>query len=158
MADSRFSEDLRYRQYDQLLAVGGVLLILSVLAAQVYWYGPGLSLRLFGLLVLVALSGVYFVYLLKLRQNNKVTRKNLKVKLRSLFQVREKIPLDRIDEVRVVNYPTFAQRYGRSGWLNGEKFLSLVGRNGVEIRTLDGDVYFVGTKQPEALAEQLRAA
>lgn len=158
MSSTKFQEHLRFRQYDVLaatLALLGAAAYATVATALAPTSAP---LKLVALALVSGALLARVVYLLRVRQETRVTRKNLKVRLRAFLGMRERIPLDEIEECAVVRYPPFAQRYGRGGWLSGERFLSLVGRNGVAIRTKDGEAYFVGTRRPRELAAAINAA
>lgn len=158
MTSAPFRESAQFRQYDLFFALCAVLALSLFLiygqldrGAEGYPRMAALSLVAVGVLA-------YLVHLVMVRQRVRVTQRKLKVDQNSLLKQKMRIPLEEITEVKEEHYPVFAQRYGQSGWLSGERFVSLHGRNGVAIKTESGQRYFIGSRRAQELAEALRQA
>ena len=158
MTTSSFRESFQFRQYDLLFALVAVLALSLFLIIEQFDRGADAYARIAALSVVAIGVMTYLVHLLMVRQRIRLTERKLKVDQRSLVRKKTRIPLEAITEVREEHYPVFAQRYGQSGWLSGERFVSLVGRNGVAIKTANGSRYFIGSRRARELAEALRQA
>jgi len=151
----RYFEKHRSQQYDLIAALALLLTIIVGLGYRTFleptpsWVK--LSIIGFGVLIV----GAQLLHHLRARQEIRVTRKKLKVDQYSLISRKARIPLSEIEKIDEVSYPVFAQRYGGSGWLCNERFLSLIGRNGLAITTRSGKRFFVGSRTPDQLYEAL---
>lgn len=155
----KYIEQQRFTQYDTLFAA------LALLGASAYLLFQQLTLaaettwlKVAMLAAVICALGAYVGHLFIVKLETKVTSKNLKVRLSSFIGLRKRIPLQDIENCEVIHYPTYAQRYGEGGWLNGETSISLTGRNGLAIRTRDGQSFFIGSRDPEALLQHLSMA
>lgn len=156
MAQPKYREEVRSRQYDLIFALVALLVASIFLTYEAFMSA---QLPVFKLSILLAATTAIAVYLyhhLLARHDIRVTRKKLKIDQDSVRDHKTRIPLKDIEEVAEVRHPTYAQRYGQGGWLSGEKFLSLVGRNGLEIKTKDGNSYFIGSRNARKLKEALQ--
>ncbi len=155
---SKFREVVHFRQYDLLLALS------ALLAAGLYLtftFATAASVDTGKLLLAGSVSlglGLYVTHLVRARHRIRVTTKNLKVDQTSLISQKARIPLSEIASVDVVRHPVFAQHYGHGGWLSGERYLSLTGRNGLRIETKAGESYFIGSRRAKELKRAISVA
>ncbi len=158
MTNAKFREVVRFRQYDLLFALCSLLLAGLVLSYS-FLMMTEVPLGRLAVASLVSVGlALYIGQLLFANHRIRVTRKKLKVDQDSLISQKARIRLDEISSVELVRHPLYAQRYGHGGWLSGERYLSLTGRNGLKIETNSGERYFIGSRRAKELKRAILMA
>jgi hypothetical protein len=97
------------------------------------------------------------ILLRSLRLVTKIDEKGIRFQFYPLHYRKHKIKWEELSEVRVVKMQIGAQL---SGWNvsigKPELFYSFTGRNGLELHLKNGGYIFIGSQEPEKLAEAIK--
>jgi|GEM_PF-4301431 len=115
-----------------------------------------LGISWFSLAIFVVAAIIFIITRIKLK--TKVTSKGIDVKLSPFYRFKVKIAHTDVASYRLEETEPFTIKTTRNfnSWF--EKRFTLTGRNGVSITTCDGNNYFIGSTDPEALNKALQKA
>lgn len=144
MANKIYQEKQRYHDW---IVVG--LLALATLgllygASTYFWDPQGTLVYSIVSLLLAAGLGYAIYWLTSLRSKVTITDEKIKFKLKGPIEATKKIAWDDIESCTIVKSPALAKWDRAKITLTDEKFYSLNGRNGLMIKTRDGNHYFIG--------------
>jgi len=154
MATLIYKEKQRYADKSMLL-----LLIIGTLSA-VYGLvgtlttGMETGKALIYSLIALLLGGLFF-FLRRLRLKVVVNDKKIKYKLAPFHSSSREIRWQDVASCKIVKTPLLAPNHGTKHRFGGEKRVTFHGRNGLSIRTKDGQKFFIGVKDIDGLREAL---
>lgn len=147
----------RFRRWEVLLPL--VLLLLFTIynvyeSAVVLDFQPQAAVFK-GLLALLLLAGI-LGYLLSIRLLVKVDEEKIKFQYFPLHRKKQKIYWSDVEQYEVLNLPLSVQL---SGWGMhvGERMFCVAPGSGIRLHLKNGQKVFISCKEPEAIAEILRA-
>lgn len=159
MSKRIFKEKQTYQNRD-------VLVIIGLIATMLLWNSVhhlmisetrNLLLALSSLAVAIGL-GVWMWRLTRTRLATKITTKKITSRLDAIRAQKVQIPIADIASCEVVETPLAAQWTGGNISFEHEQMLSVNGRNGLAIETHDGQRFFVGSSDVEALKKAVQRA
>jgi len=106
-------------------------------------------------LTVTAFLGGIFYLLNRTRMKVSINKKRIKFKVMPFHQKARRIAWDEVTDYQIVRTNQTEQWIGGNIHLPGERFISLVGRNGLSVRTKSGRQYFIGCKDVEKLENAL---
>lgn len=139
------------------------LLILGVLAlSSLVIFGGGIK-SLFAievdysesifLITMALLFGVITWYLAQSKVKVAISKKKIKCKTSSISPQKYSIAWEDIEECEIVKTSKADQWSGGNITFNHEKMISMTGRNGLAIKTKEGESYFIGFKNLSKLKQ-----
>ncbi|NBC24879.1 MAG: hypothetical protein GVX78_04610 [Bacteroidetes bacterium] len=152
MATKYFKEKQKLKK-PLLQGLLGILALYTtyLLVVELYSYGVMhiASVILLSFAVIFTVSAFWIAYKLKLKTT--ITNKGIKYKLSPLHRSKHKISWDDVDRFKIIETPNMSsmQEFSMRYWF--EKKITISGRNGLAITTNDGDHYFIGSQDVEAL-------
>lgn len=146
-----YKERLKYERWDVLI----LLLVLTISLFLAFGYkllndSIGLSPveAIFALIFLASLLFLWF-YLAKVRMKIEISESWIKFRYYPLHSKSRKVFFTEIKKVEAVNTPWTAEYTGLSvNFRPFDKIYSTIGRTGIEIYLKNGEVLFLGTKNP----------
>lgn len=107
------------------------------------------------LLVLASIATVIgaIAWLRAVKLKVEVTQKDIKYKLYPLHAKKQSIPWEEVAECKIVSTPEAAQWCGGNITFADEKRYSLSGRNGLAIKTVQDENYFIGFQDVSKLQQ-----
>ncbi len=155
MSNVFFKEEQRFDNYFALFCLG-VLGTGAIVAAIIQLQATHPNYFIAGLLFITSLTiGTGIWWLTRLRMKVSISDKGIKFKLSPLYPKKQLIPWKKIDSCMIIKTPEAAQWCGGNITFNHEKRVSLTGRNGLAIKTKDGENLFIGIKQVTGLCSSL---
>ncbi|SEQ25010.1 hypothetical protein [Neolewinella agarilytica] len=106
-------------------------------------------------LIALSLGGILW-FLRRLQLKVVVNDKKIKYKLAPLHDSSRKISWENVESCKIVKTPLLAPNHGSKHHFGGEKRLTFYGRNGLSIRTKDGQNFFIGVKDVDSLRSALK--
>ncbi len=106
------------------------------------------------MLIAISLGGILW-FLRRLQLKVVVNDKKIKYKLAPLHDSSRKIRWENVESCKIVKTPFLAPNHGTKHRFGGEKRLTFYGRNGLSIRTKDGQKFFIGVKDVDSLRSAL---
>lgn len=159
MSKRLFKEEQTYQSKDVLFAIGLIAVVL--LANGVYQLiengARNLSVVLTSMAVVAGL-GAWMWYLAHTRLATKITTKKITARMDAFRARKVQIPIADIASCEAVETPLAAQWTGGNISFENERVLSVNGRNGLAIETHDGQRFFVGSSDVEALKQAVQRA
>ncbi|MBR9921500.1 MAG: hypothetical protein GYB31_11730 [Bacteroidetes bacterium] len=157
MAKKLYKETSRFKGLLFYGLTGLLFLLTAGRLTQLLLAGEQLTAAewIFFLLTLLGLGALVW-YVSRLRMKLSVTEKGISYKLSPLHSHKQRIPWEEVESYRIVKTPIAQQFHGGNITFNHEKRFSTNGRNGVEIHTRSGDVYFLGSNRPGELKKALK--
>lgn len=107
------------------------------------------------LIVVAAIIASYTVYLKRLSLKLSITKNGIKFAMPPKYPSKQFLPWSEIESCRIVETSKAAQWSGGNISYKNEKNISVTGRNGLEVNTIDGESYFIGCKDVAALRKAL---
>ncbi len=104
-------------------------------------------------ITLVIICAVWWLTRLKLKVA--IGDKNIKFKMSPRHVKKRSIPWEEVEKCEIVKTSEAAQWSGRNITFHREKRFSLTGRNGLAIKTRNGECYFIGCKNIAKLRQTL---
>ncbi|MCB0705333.1 MAG: hypothetical protein KDC34_08490 [Saprospiraceae bacterium] len=156
MSKKLYKETSRYKG-PFFYGVTGLLLILtSIRLFQLLFLSNQIQTGeiIFSVLILGGLSGLLW-YVTSLKMKLSITEKGIDYKLSPLHSRKKRIPWEEVESCEIVKTPILQQYQGGNITFNHEKRFSANGRNGLQIRTKDGDVYFLGSNRLQELKKTI---
>lgn len=150
-----FKEEQRFDNYLALITLGlfglGAIVggMIHLLKAESNYLFAALS---FTTAIAIGL-GIW--WLTRLKMKVVVSEKGIKFKLSPIHPKKQLIPWKKIDSCVIVKTSEAAQWCGGNITFNHEKRVSLTGRNGLAIKTKEGENVFIGVKEVSELHEAL---
>lgn len=135
-----------------------MFLTISALIKRFFVHSEGLVTSFpFLIMILMALGGITWFLLFRVKMEIKVNKKGLKLRYYPMYPKKLKIKWDDIEDYEFVNTSDVAQWNGWDVHFSslGEKYYSLCGRTGMRIHTKDGEQIFVGSKQLPELRDKI---
>ncbi len=147
-----YKERLKYERWDVLI----LLLVLTISLFLAFGYkllndSMGLSPleAIFALVFLAFLAFLWF-YLARVRMKIEISEAWIKFRYYPLHSKSRKINFSQIQKVEAVNTPWSAEYTGLSvNFRPNDKIYSTIGRTGVELSLKNGEILFLGTKNPD---------
>jgi uncharacterized membrane protein YciS (DUF1049 family) len=155
MSKVKFKETQKYENKYVLIALGTVGLAAVPLGMYLLLSSEK---DVMGAIILFALAfsvGFLIWWLTHLKLKVTVTEKKVKFKLSPLHFKKQAIPWEDIDRCEIIKTPEAAKWSGGNISSLAEKRYSLTGRNGLAIKTKEGEFFFIGCKNIEALRRAL---
>ena len=155
MSKIKFKETQQYENKPVLIALGAIGL--TAIPSGAYFLLSS-EQDITGGIVLFTLAlsvSVLIWWLTRLKLKVTVTEKKVKFKLSPLHLKKQAIPWEDIDRCEIIKTPEAAKWSGGNISSLAEKRYSLTGRNGLAIKTKEGEHYFIGCKNIEALRRAL---
>jgi hypothetical protein len=110
-----------------------------------------------GMLAIACLLGAILYGLVQLKLKVTVSEKSIKYKLYPFHAKAQKIRWEDVEDCCIVKTPKAAEWHGASVRYNGESRFSLAGRNGLRVKTKDGDKYFIGCSDVDGLQKAMQS-
>lgn len=157
MTIQKFKEKSRYG--DRVILGALSLAMLALLAVGVKnAFSPDFDWLYVGVcLAGTAFLGGIFYLLNRTRMKVSINDERIKFKVKPFHQKARRIDWDEVENCQIVRTNQTRQWTGGNVHQPGEAFISLVGRNGLSIRTKSGQQYFIGCKDVEGLESALTA-
>ncbi len=150
-----FKEVQRFDNYLALFSLG-LLGLGAIIAGIIHLSAPQPNYFIIALLFITAAAvGVGIWWLTRLKMKVVISEKGIKFKLSPVHPKKQSIPWEKIDSCVIVKTPEAAQWCGGNITFNHEKRVSLTGRNGLAIKTKEGENLFIGVKQVAGLRKSL---
>lgn len=150
-----FKEEQRFDNYLALFSLG-LLGLGAIIAGIIHLSGPESNYLIATLLFsTAAVVGTGIWWLTRLKMKVVISEKGIKFKLSPVHPKKQSIPWKKIDSCMIVKTPEAAQWCGGNITFNHEKRVSLTGRNGLAIKTKEGENLFIGVKQIAGLRKSL---
>jgi hypothetical protein len=158
MSKKYFKETVDIKGKNYWIGAITLIFLLSMLGffEKVKDFDGWVSLSWVSLAALMAATIIFIITRVKLK--TKVTSKGIDVKLSPFYRSKVKIPHTDVASYRIEETEPFTIKTTKNfnSWF--EKRFTLTGRNGVSITTCDGNNYFIGSTDPEALNKALHKA
>ena len=158
MSKKYFKETVDIKGKNYWIGAIALIFLLSVLGffEKVKDFDGWVSLSWVSLAALMVATIIFIITRVKLK--TKVTSKGIDVKLSPFYRSKVKIPHTDVASYRIEETEPFTIKTTKNfnSWF--EKRFTLTGRNGVSITTCDGNNYFIGSTDPEALNRALQQA
>lgn len=147
-----YKERLKYERWDVLI----LLLVLTISLFLAFGYkllsdSMGFSPveAIFALVFLGFLAFLWF-YLARVRMKIEITEVGIKFRYYPLHSKSRKISFSQIEKVEAINTPWSAEYTGLSvNFRPVDKVYSTIGRTGIQLLLKNGEVLFLGTKNPD---------
>ena len=159
MSKKLFKEKQKFQGVEIIMLVA--LLMIGVVykcVSELLQPTEGLSLTIGISVSILAVLGFIMTYLLRLRLKTVVKADHISFSMPPLQSSKEKIKWEDVAVCEIIKTPLLAQWHGGNICFNNEKTYSFSGRNGVHIATKSGEVYFIGSKKPDALKDAIQQA
>ncbi len=155
MSKVKFKETQQYKNkvVPVILGIVGVILIIRGITFLTV-KEPNFGSAIFLFIVAVAIGALVWG-LTKLKLKVAITEKNVKFKLSPVHLKKHSIPWGEIDQCEIVKTSEAAQWSGGNIAFNHEKRYSLTGRNGLAIKTKQGERFFIGCSDVSELRRTL---
>jgi hypothetical protein len=154
-----FKEKQTFQGKDIIVLASAIVLILVITFYQQVFVEQNFSLGSgAALLLLIAGLAVWIWSLFQRELEVKISNKKIICKQNYWFSRKYKIKLDEIDSCTIVKTPFAAQLHGSNITVGGEKMLSFTGRNGLAIKTNDGQRYFIGSRRVGEMKKAIKKA
>jgi|AntRauTorckE5430_2_1112549.scaffolds.fasta_scaffold00930_5 hypothetical protein len=155
MTNHKFKEKSRYGDRVIIGAICLSMLALlflgaeNALSANFDWRYQGVCLT-----TMAFLGGILY-FLNRTRMKVSINEDRIKFKVRPFHQKSRRIGWEDVEDCQIIRTNEQEQWQGGNIHRPGEIFISLVGRNGLSIRTKSGRQYFIGCKDVDGLTEAL---
>ncbi len=154
MSKRKYHEHQTFRQFDIMALLVGTFAVSSFILIQKLYLTPGevpaICIALYTMIIAASLIAI--VYYLKVKLIISVNPKYLKYQYFPIHYKKQRVELSEIKSCKVVQTSLQAEY---SGWAIsygvGTKQFSVSGKNGIEIELKNGNVIFLGSKNPEEL-------
>ena len=103
----------------------------------------------------VILTGLTIRFLLNMRLKTAISEKEIQFKLAPFHNEKKRIRWKDVASCKIVKTPLAAQYHGNNITFNNEKRFSFSGRNGVLLKTNEGDRYFIGTRKLDQFSDAI---
>jgi hypothetical protein len=155
MTIHKFKEQSRYGDRIILGAIALAMLALLVVGVNsMLSTSPDWTYTAVCLAGTAVLGGVFYL-LNRARMKVSINDKRIKFKVKPFHQKARRIDWDEVEDCNIVRTNQTEQWNGGNAHRPGEAFISLVGRNGLSIRTKSGRQYFIGCKDVDGLETAL---
>ncbi len=155
MAKKIYKEKQQYENY-LILGILGLTSALLVLGGIRLLFDPqGDYLRPISLFIIALSMGGLIWWLTNLQLKVTISKKNIKFKLSPIHPKKQAIAWEDIERCTLVKTSEAAQWSGGNITFNHEKRVTLSGRNGLSIKTKNGEFYFIGFKNLSQLQQVL---
>jgi hypothetical protein len=161
MAKTIYKEKQQYKRWDVLIPLAAFILVLLYGFITHITGTAGKTSSLHPAWVLISIIGLIlaFAYLLSLRLLVIITRRHLRFQYFPLhFQI-QKVKLEEIANCEPIEIPVTAEL---SGWnvnfTSMQPNYSVNGRKGLSVELKNGDTFFIGSKDPDALKTAIQKA
>ncbi len=155
MAKVYFKEKQRYSNKWVLVILGIVCLLTIFGGVKFLLKSPADYFQAIFLLVTALALGVLIWWLTRLKMKVVISEKNIKFKMSPIHLKKQVVPWEDVEKYEVVKTSEAAQWSGGNITFNDEKKYSMTGRNGLAFKTKNGEYYFIGCKDVEALRSAL---
>lgn len=161
MAKTIYKEKQQYKRWDVLIPLAAFILVLLYGFFVHVTGSAGKSSSLHPAWVLISIIGLImaFAYLLSLRLIVIITRRHLRFQYFPLHFSIQKVKLEEIENCEPVVVPVSAEL---SGWnvnfTSLQPNYSVNGRKGLNVQLKNGDTFFIGSKNPDALKTAVEKA
>lgn len=157
MTNYKFKEKSRYG--DRVVLGAICLAMFALLAVSVKnMLSPGFDWLYLGVCLagIVFLGGIFYL-LNQTRMKVSINDERIKFKVKPFHQKARRIDWEDVEDCHIVRTNKTEQWHGGNIHLPGEVFVSLVGRNGLSIKTKSGRQYFIGCEDVDGLENALIA-
>lgn len=154
----KYKENQRFRRTDVLLLLIALIGGVSYRLIDLYILNPGQDggQSSFALLIILSLAAILTV-LLSLRLITKIDDKGIRFLFYPWHYKTHKIDWDEIAECRVIDIPLQAQWSGLNvNITTNDLFYSFTGRKGLELRLTNGQQIFIGSRNPQDVADAIQ--
>lgn len=159
MATKILREEQRCRSLNIfLMLLLFILLTVGALVKSFFVQSEGLITSYpFLILVLLALGGITWFLLYRVKMEINVSKKGLNLRHYPMHPKKLKIKWDEVDDYEFVDTSDAAQWKGWDVHFStfGEQYYSLCGRTGMRIHTKDGDHIFIGSKKLPKMKDKI---
>jgi len=158
MSKKYFKETVDIKGKNYWIGAITLIFILSLLGFidRVKDFEGWISLSWVSLAALIVAAIIFIITRVKLK--TKVTSKGIDVKFSPFYRSKVKIPHNDVASYRIEETQPFQIKTTKNFNYWFEKKFTLTGRNGVSITTCDGNYFFIGSTDPEALKKALKKA
>ncbi len=147
MAKTIYKEKQKMRRWDVLALLGFFLIGLSYRFIETLIYDTDNINILMMYLPWMVLLGVSIYYFLKIELAVKITDDYIGMKYGPFQNKQHKIKWEDISNCEVIETPELAQWNGWNVHFSREKVYSVNGKNGIHLRTNEGEEYFIGSRR-----------
>jgi len=157
MTNRKFKEQSRYGDRIILGTICVAIFVLIGLSIR-NLLSPNFDWAYLGVcLAVTAFLGGTFYLLNRTRMKVSINKKRIKFKVKPFHQKARSIAWNEVEDCQIVRTNQAQQWQGGNIHLPGEMFISLVGRNGLSIKTKSGKQYFIGCADVDGLEDALTA-
>lgn len=154
----KYKESQRFRRTDVLLFVIALIAGTLYRAIDMFIINPSSNGGELPIALLIILSLlIVLIVLLSLRLTTRIDKKGIRFQFYPWHYRTHKIDWQEVAECRVIDTPVRAQW---SGWNvnigTNELFYSFTGRRGLELRLNSGQQIFIGSRNPQELADAVQ--
>lgn len=155
MTNHKFKEKSRYGDRVIIGAICLAMLALFVLGGKNALSADFDWRYLSVCLATMSLLGGMLYFLRRAQMKVSINKERIKFKVQPFHQKARRIDWEEVEDCQIIRTNEQAQWQGGNIHQPGEIFVSLVGRNGLSIRTKSGRKYFIGCKDVDGLTEAL---